>query len=562
MRLGLNQKLLLIFALGSSLLALATAWGMWVGWQTTHRLNEEDGRFMEWQRSMDHAESAYQEEVHRWKNVLLRGNDEASAQRQWTTYEASYLAVEDSVAAIAATISSEQARQKLAMFTLEHQNNRARYAEAFLLLRQSNFNEDSADQHVQGIDRHAMQLLKEATAIVYEDGRFRSKQTVASAETKMRISLALFVLTFILVAAIFAWMIRRFITLPASHLVSGLGRLERGDFITPIEITSHDEIGEVATSAQKVVVELGALIAHVKESSGRLAKTAQQVAVVSAMTSEGIRNQRAETEQADHAINEMRRFLEQSVSGADAAIAAAEQVRGQSEEIAHVVHDAANVTHALAVDVKEVASTLQALKEETQRIGNSVQAIRGIAEQTNMLALNAAIEAARAGEAGRGFAVVADEVRKLAQNTQTATSDIEKRIEALQNGANAAVTAMLSGCARADQSAQQAATANQMLAEITQAARTIRGVNEDIAHTLSNQTNVAHDISQAIINIGQVISQTAFSSERSASEVAKVASEADLMNDLFSKFHVPLCESPEILCAAPAQNMGGEIDLF
>ena len=101
--------------------------------------------------------------------------------------------------------------------------------------------------------------------------------------------------------------------------------------------------------------------------------------------------------------------------------------------------------NSIEKSVLAAAEVVEKLGESSKQIGQIVEAISGIAEQTNLLALNAAIEAARAGEHGRGFAVVADEVRKLAEESQGAAQKIANLIGAIQNDTDDAVASMHEG---------------------------------------------------------------------------------------------------------------------
>lgn len=105
-----------------------------------------------------------------------------------------------------------------------------------------------------------------------------------------------------------------------------------------------------------------------------------------------------------------------------------------AKDSADYVARAADATLALQTSINEMNLTLGDLRQQADGIGNIINMITDIADQTNLLALNAAIEAARAGEAGRGFAVVADEVRKLAEKTRLATVEVGQAIHAIQTG--------------------------------------------------------------------------------------------------------------------------------
>ena len=388
-----------------------------------------------------------------------------------------------------------------------------------------------------------------------------SAQIKVEGQHTILLGLVPLMLAFFAGGMVFLFLARRYITVPVAHIVAGIGRLEHRDFSMSKERLSDDELGRMAASFQRVSVELGTLIAHVKYAAERLAEHADQVAMVSSMTNAGIESERVETEQANRAMSAMGEFLHQLIDSAAAAIAAADEVRTEVANVARVFEEAVALSGRLAAEMKDTAEAIRVLDEETRNIGQVAASIHGIADQTSLLALNAAIEAARAGEQGRGFAVVADEVRKLATLTQGATRDIEGRIGALQRGADAAMTAMLEGCKRADQSAEQASAANRLLGSITGSAMTIRDANQRIADTLGEQSQVARDISQAIMNIGQVVEQSSHGSAQTAREVGAIANEARLMGDLFQGFEVPLYEEGKVPEAA-ARPDDNPVELF
>ena len=563
MRLGLSTKLLTIFVASVALLSLAALYGLWSGWRALQDLHVQEDLASSYLESVHTLQIRYQDEIHEWKNVLLRGDTETLLQQKWQIYENAHQEAQTILQALIKQPLPGPALDKLAQFDRLHRENRQRYLEATDLLRQGQFKEDYADQHVKGIDRPVMKLLTEAHDLTEQFFEKASDQLIAEAETRMRIALGLFLLAGAIGAALFMYLGKRIIANPTRHLVNELSKIEHGDFLSKINKKYNDEIGDIAESIQHMVITQGTLIAHVKATAQRLAENARQVAGISSMTSEGIRNQRHETQQAELAMQEMSRFLQDAASSTETAVSAAEQIKTHSENITQSVHQAAETTQTLAGEARQTADALQSLKDEAQRIDASVLAIRNIAEQTNMLALNAAIEAARAGEAGRGFAVVADEVRKLAQNTQAATTDIEQRIQGLQQGVERAMINMLNECQRAEQSAEHAAQAQQMLSDIMRVATMIRDVNTGLAHTLIQQERTAQNIGQAIVNIGQVVEQTAFSSESAAHEVSKVADEAELTRELFERFQVPLYELPEFENQhGSRENSSGDIELF
>ncbi|MBB5321957.1 methyl-accepting chemotaxis protein [Marinobacter oulmenensis] len=143
----------------------------------------------------------------------------------------------------------------------------------------------------------------------------------------------------------------------------------------------------------------------------------------------------------------------------------------------------AEVMQELSDQMNEAVAGMGKLDHQSQMIGNIIQSISGIADQTNLLALNAAIEAARAGEHGRGFAVVADEVRQLASRTTAATEEIVGVVNENQELTSNAVYTIESGKAKAEDVRALVHEANEVIHEIQEAARKV----VDAVSQFSNQ---------------------------------------------------------------------------
>ncbi|MBT2340768.1 MULTISPECIES: methyl-accepting chemotaxis protein [Pseudomonas] len=152
-----------------------------------------------------------------------------------------------------------------------------------------------------------------------------------------------------------------------------------------------------------------------------------------------------------------------------------------------VVQKTVTVVQSIADELQAVATGIGALSAQSEEIGSIVDAIRGIAEQTNLLALNAAIEAARAGEQGRGFAVVADEVRNLARRTSQATVAITEVVGKNRELARQAVTSMQSSTLKAEQGVTLANQAGEVILDIHRGAQQVVTVMGEFANTLDQR---------------------------------------------------------------------------
>ena len=198
-----------------------------------------------------------------------------------------------------------------------------------------------------------------------------------------------------------------------------------------VPVNGKDEIAEMAESFNGMTGAFQKLIEDVLTSAQTVSAAAEQLAVVSQQSREGVINQQSSSEQVATAMNEMTATVQEVARYAAQAANASktsdeETVKGKS-----VVQKTVAGIKQLAVQSTNNAEAIKNLQLESDNIGTVLTVIQEIAEQTNLLALNAAIEAARAGESGRGFAVVADEVRTLAQRSQQSTEEIKTIIERL-----------------------------------------------------------------------------------------------------------------------------------
>ncbi len=301
-----------------------------------------------------------------------------------------------------------------------------------------------------------------------------------------------------------------------------------GDLSQRIHAKGQDEMGELVNAFNRFVEKLQSIIAHIKDSTERLSLAAENMSSVSNSSTQSSIRQQSEVGQVATAMNEMAATVIEVSRNAAHAAEAAQGANSEANDGLQVVDLGIKSINSLADAVEQASSVINQLESDTGNIGVVLEVIRGISEQTNLLALNAAIEAARAGEQGRGFAVVADEVRTLASRTQQSTLEIQSMIEKLQSGAVQAVEVMAKGREEAVKSVNHAKKAGESLGGITQAVASISDMNTQIATASEEQTSVAEEINQNIVNISQ-IGEEAMSSAQQAStssdELARLSSE-------------------------------------
>ncbi|WP_422630752.1 methyl-accepting chemotaxis protein [Pseudomonas mucidolens] len=202
-------------------------------------------------------------------------------------------------------------------------------------------------------------------------------------------------------------------------------------------------------------------------------------------------------------MNQMSATAHEVARSAAAAASSAHSVNDETLNGRGLVQSQQGSIARLASEIDQSVLVINQLAIDSQSISTVLEVIKSIAEQTNLLALNAAIEAARAGEQGRGFAVVADEVRTLARRTQQSTEEIEQMIIKLHSGVGAAVKAMGSSHQMANGTVGQSEKVQSALENILGAVGMIVDQNQQIAAAVEQQTAVAQDIDQNIVEINR-----------------------------------------------------------
>ncbi len=213
-----------------------------------------------------------------------------------------------------------------------------------------------------------------------------------------------------------------------------------GDLTRRIEVTSRDEIGDMAIAVNRFVEKLQPIVREAGEVAVSTGIEINGLATRSVAAEAAAERQRDEVAGSLEALAIMAGDAQAESRAMQAALQRVVSIRQDANENAVIATKVGGLIEELVSRVDAGSAVIERLARQSEQIEMVLTVIHGIAEQTNLLALNAAIEAARAGETGRGFAVVADEVRALASKTQQSTGDIQSHITALQQGAREAVS--------------------------------------------------------------------------------------------------------------------------
>ncbi|RKQ18396.1 HAMP domain-containing protein [Lysinibacillus endophyticus] len=343
----------------------------------------------------------------------------------------------------------------------------------------------------------------------------------------------------VIIGGIVIILIIRSITNPIHSLNRAAEKIAEGDFTEKITLRSNDEIGKLGNSFNSMVNTLNGIIVNLKQTIDHLASSSEQLTASSTQTSSA-------TEQVASAIQEIASGVEKSTEKLEEnekslvnTLESILRISEQSEEVAELARKSskeaedgkqsveANLEQMKFINesVSKSNEVIQSLSHRSKEIGEILQVINDIADQTNLLALNAAIEAARAGEHGKGFAVVADEVRKLAEQSQTSTKLIGEIITSIQKDTEMSVKMMGEVLRNANQGVTVTEASAEKFMHIIENSRNITPQIEEITVTMENIQESVKDVvanAKLLTELGQ--ENAASSEEVAASTEEQLAS--------------------------------------
>jgi len=326
------------------------------------------------------------------------------------------------------------------------------------------------------------------------------------------------------------------------RLLDEMGGLAEGDLSVQATVT-EDITGAIADSVNYAIEALRELVQTINNTAESVANSAGDSHQNASRLVKASAAQTHQIQAATNAIATMVRSIAQVSDNAQRSSKVAQQSVQIAAKGSQAVRRTIDGMDGIREQIQETSKRIKRLGESSQEIGNIIELIDDIAEQTNILALNAALQAAAAGEAGRGFAVVADEVQRLAERSANATKQIEALVRTIQSDTIEAIGSMEKSTSGVVQGAKVAEDAGNALDEIEQVSNQIATLVQSISDAARQQTTQASEVSGNMRTIQEITVQASHDTRATGEAISRLAKLAAELRRSVAGFKLPGAKS-------------------
>jgi twitching motility protein PilJ len=311
------------------------------------------------------------------------------------------------------------------------------------------------------------------------------------------------------------------------RLLNEMGNLADGDLTVQASVT-EDVTGAIADSINFTIEELRTLVRGINSATDQVTKATQETQAISNRLYEASQRQNKEIQVASASVLQMAQSINEVSQTATQSARVAQQSLAAAEKGGVVVQNQIAGMNEIRSQIQDTSKRIKRLGESSMEIGEIVELISDITEQTNVLALNAAIQAASAGEAGRGFTVVAEEVQRLAERSGEATKQIEAIVKTIQADTQDAVAAMEKSTVGVVEGTKLSDAAGQALTEIQKVSRDLADLISQISAQTQMQSTSVTDVTRGMQGILKITEETTEGTKQtnvSIGQLTKLAAE-------------------------------------
>ena len=280
------------------------------------------------------------------------------------------------------------------------------------------------------------------------------------------------------------------------------------DLTVRLNIQSKDEVGILAGHIDHFVDKIASVLGGVKNATDSLGGTAVEMYATSKQQETTIHHFGASTTQIAAAVRQITVTGNELVNTMSEVEGVAKNSAGLAAASRSGLIEMKSVMQHLADQSASISEKLEQINSKTKDISGVVVTITKVADQTNLLSVNAALEAEKAGEHGRGFLVVAREIRRLADQTASATLDIEHTVKHMQSAVSSGVMEMDKFASQVTNSVNQVETVGQTLTTIIESVEVMKNQFGSVSQGMNSQNLGAKQIGEAMGNLSDNVKVT------------------------------------------------------
>lgn len=319
------------------------------------------------------------------------------------------------------------------------------------------------------------------------------------------------------------------------RLLDEMGDLADGDLTVEAAVT-ESITGAIADSINYTIDSLRTLVGEINRATEQVTAASSEAQSVTTGLLAAAQKQSQQISEAGSAVQQMAQSIHDVSANAGQSAEVAQRSLQAASQGAVAVQNTISGMNDIRTQIQETSKRIKRLGESSQEIGEIVELISDITEQTNILALNAAIQAASAGEAGRGFTVVAEEVQRLAERSSEATKQISAIVKTIQQDTNDAVSAMERSTEGVVEGAKLSDAAGQALNEIGEVTASLAGLIASISQATRAQTEMEQKVTLLMQEIQAITSQTTDGTRRTAGSIGQLTGLAEELRASVSGF--------------------------
>ncbi|KAA0257952.1 HAMP domain-containing protein [Deferribacter autotrophicus] len=330
---------------------------------------------------------------------------------------------------------------------------------------------------------------------------------------------------------------------PIDELEGLFQKIASGDLTQKLAVKRKNEIGRIIINVNNMIDQMNKALCEVNASTKDVGQSAEVLAASSNQMTSGADTQAERISSVEVAMQEMTATITEISQNLEEVSNEIEGIKGAAETGRQVIDETVEGITNLSETVITSAEKMKELGKSSEQIGEILQVISDIADQTNLLALNAAIEAARAGEHGRGFAVVADEVRKLAERTAKATGEIDEMIKSIQSEVKSSVVHMDKGARLAEEGSMLVGNLKMSLEEIINGVLDVADKITAVASAVDQQSATSQEILNNMAEIATIAQENTSIAQENHNQAEMLKELAKKLQQIVNEFKLQECES-------------------